>query len=220
MKKTTFYRVPFLLLLIISCSKQPKERVLTLKDVFPTQQNTDSTIVLDLDKLREGNYMCEEIENRNQFVKVNEQYYPVILSLSIYCRGVLFCPKGRNTIEVEVREDSNNFSGIELLEVNGFSKLLRKQFLNRGKNPDYADNPYKSIVLLRYDDLTKKSQERVSKALDTISISYFNFIRSFEKLNIDSLKRIYPLQILLEKDLRRFDEIDNLPIPTPLKIIE
>ena len=217
---------------MISCSKQPKERVLTMKDVFPTQKNTDSTFVFDLDTIEKiiNNKVlyCKKIEGKDQFVRTNLNYLPINLFFVLYCRAILFCPKGRNIIEVEgsFKQDSTFFSNRVLLEVNSFSKLLKKQFLNRGKNPEYADSPDKSIIILKYNDLTKKSKERVSKALDTISVSYFNFINSFQKQNIDSLKRVYPLQILLEIDFALFEGKGNQiqlpppPQPAPIEIVE
>lgn len=232
MKKTTFYILPVLFLLIISCSKTVKEQALTMKDVFPTQKNTDSTFVFDLDTIEKiiNNKVlyCKKIEGKDQFVRTNLNYLPINLFFALYCRATLFCPKGRNIIEVEgnFKQDSTFFSNRLLLEVNSFSKLLKKQFLNRGKNPEYADSPNKSLIILKYNDLTKKSKERVSKALDTISVSYFNFINSFQKQNIDSLKRVYPLQILLEIDFALFEGKGNQiqlpppPQPAPLEIVE
>lgn len=225
MKKLITYIIPILLLLIVSCAKTPKERVLTMKDVFPTQKNTDSTVVFDLETIVEVDSICEKVKDKNQFIRKGEKYFPVILDLSIYCRRISFCPKGRNIILVEVnfKQDSTYFSNRKLLEVNNFGKLLKKQFLNRGENPEYADSPDKSIVLLNYFNLTKKSAERISKALDTISVSYFNFIKGFQKRNIDSLKKIYPLQILLERDswgLEIFKLPKLPPPPAPIEIIE
>ena len=88
-----------------------------------------------------------------------------------------------------------------------------------------CDNPNKNLIIIRYRNFEKKSKERISKVLDTISVSYFNFIKSFQKQNIDSLKRVYPLQILLEPDFRSFDVEGNIinhkpPPPAPIEIIE
>ena len=114
----------------------------------------------------------------------------------------------------------------KVLSVKNFEEYLNRQLLNWGKDYGYSDSPDRSIILFRYRDLTKKSKERVYKALNTISVSYFNFITGFQKKNIDSLKRVYPLQILLEKDFRLFDKKGNLiefpppPPPAPLEIVE
>ena len=101
---------------------------------------------------------------------------------------------------------------------------LQKQLLNWGKHPRYSDNPKRNLIIVRYRNFEKKSKERISKALDTISVSYFNFIKNFQKKNIDSLKKTYPLQILLEPDFRQFDEKGNIlhhkpPPPAPIEII-
>ena len=233
MKKTTIYIIPILFLLIISCSKQQKERVLTIKDVFPTQKNTDSTFVFALDTITSFESYLEKCEyykgitSKNQYIRKQNCDIPLNINLLIDCHLPTFCPKERNSVIIEgnFKQDLTYFLSTELLEVYSFGEFLKKQFLNRGKNPEYADSPDKSIIILRYNDLTKKSKERVSKVLDTISVSYFNFIKSFKNDNIDSLKSVYPLQILLEKDLRLFDERGyqlNLtpPPPAPLEIVE
>jgi len=234
MKKTIFYIIPILFLLVISCAKQPKERVLTIKDVFPTQKNTDSTFVFDLDtittfdKYHEKCEYYKKVTSKNQYIRTQNYDIPLNINFFIKCHLPTFCPKERNTIIIEgnFKQDLTYFSDTELLEVHSFGKFLKKQFLNRGKNLEYADSPDRSIILLRYRDLTDKSKNRLNSVLDTISVSYFNFIRSFKNDNIDSLKSVYPLQILLEKDFRQFDENGNLihlpppPQPAPIEIVE
>ncbi len=227
MKKLKTYTIPILLLLIVSCAKTPKERVLTMKDVFPTQKNTVSTFVFSIDtieKIRNNKY-CKEIEYKNQFIRTELNDIPINLLYVVFCRSLIFCPKSKNIIDIKYnfKRDTTYFNhnyGLSgVLEVTNFGKLLNKQFLNGGKNPEYADSPDKSIIYLNYDDLTKKSIEKLSNNLDTISISYFNFIKKFQKQNIDSLKNKYPLQILLLNDSEFFEDVTSPKLPPPPKPI-
>ena len=236
MKKTTFYILPVLFLLIISCSKTVKEQALTMKDVFPTQKNTDSTFVFDLDTIISfKNYIekCEyyeEIANKKQYVRTQNNDIPLNINFFIKCHLPTFCPKEKNTIilEGDFKENKTLFfhEDEKVLSVKNFEEYLNKQLLNWGKDYGYSDSPDRSIILLRYRDLTDKSKNRLNSVLDTISVSYFNFIRSFKNDNLDSLKSVYPLQILLEKDFRQFDENGNLihlprpPQPAPIEIVE
>ncbi|WP_299120917.1 hypothetical protein [uncultured Tenacibaculum sp.] len=233
MKKLQVFIIPVLLVVILSCSKTPKERVLTKKDVFPTQKNTDSTFVFSFDTIYgfkdspEKFKYYEEIASKNQFIRLNNKDLPININLVISCNLPTFCPKYRNTIwlEGDYKEDRTFFEDNQVLTVEIFDDYLQKQLLNWGKNPSYSDNPSKSLIIIKYRNFEKKSKERISNVLDTISKSYFNFIKSFQKQNVDSLKKIYPLQILLEKDFRFFDKNGNIiypkpPPPTPLEIIE
>lgn len=236
MKKTTFYIFSVLFLLIISCSKTVREQALNMKDVFPTQKNTDSTFVFDLDTIISfKNYIekCEyyeEITHKKQYVRTQNNDIPLNINFFIKCHLPTFCIKEKNIIVLEgdFKEEKTLFfhEDEKVLSVKNFEEYLNKQLLNWGKDYGYSDSPDRSIILFRYRDLTKKSKERVYKALNTMSVSYFNFINSFQKKNIDSLKRVYPLQILLEKDFRLFDKKGNLiefpppPPPAPLEIVE
>lgn len=235
MKKLRVFIIPILLVTIFSCSKTPKERVLTMKDVFPTQKNTDSTFIFDLDtvinfkKYLNNCEYYEEITRKKQYVRIHNKDIPLNINFLIKCYLPTFCPKEKNTIilEGDFKEEKTLFfhEDEKVLSVKNFEEYLNKQLLNWGRDYGYSDNPDRSIVLLRYRDFKKKSKKRISKALDTISGSYFNFISSFQKQNIDSLKNIYPLQILLEPDFRQFDKDGNIihhkpPLPTPIEIVE
>ncbi|WP_299157580.1 hypothetical protein [uncultured Tenacibaculum sp.] len=233
MKKLLTYIIPILLVVIISCSKTPKERVLTMKDIFPTQKNTDSTFVFSFDTIhgfKDSPEKCkyyEEIASKNQFIRLNNKDLPININLVISCHLPTFCPKDRNTIWLEgnFKDDKTFFNEKEVLKVKVLEKYLHKEFLNFGKDPMHCENPNKNLIIIRYRNFEKKSKERISKALDTISVSYFNFINSFQKQNIDSLKKVYPLQILLEPDFRYFDKNGNIiyqkpPLPSPIEIIE
>ncbi len=207
-----------------------------MKDVFPTEINTDSTFVFDLDtitifdKYHEKYEYYKKVTSKKQYVRTQNYNIPLNINFFIKCHLPTFCPKEKNTIilEGDFKENETFFFHEEekKLNVKNFEKYLKKQLLNWGKDYGYSDSPDRSIILLRYRNLTEKSKKRLDNVLDTISVSYFNFIRSFEKRNIDSLKRVYPLQILLEKDFRLFDESGNLiklpppPKPAPLEIVE
>ncbi|WP_198553833.1 hypothetical protein [Tenacibaculum sp. Bg11-29] len=194
-----------------------------MKDVFPTQKNTDSTFVFSIDtieKIRNNKY-CKEIEYKNQFIRTNLNDLPINLFFVVFCRSLTFCPKSKNIIDIKYnfKRDTtyfnHNYDLSRVLEVTNFSELLNKQFLNRGKKLEYADSPDKCIIYLDYHDLTKKSTEKLSNSLDTISISYFNFIKKFQKQNIDSLKNEYPLQILLLTDYKPFENFIFPKLPPP-----
>ena len=204
-----------------------------MKDVFPTQKNTDSTFVFSFDTIsgfKDSPEKCkyyEEIASKNQFIRLNNKDLPININLVISCHLPTFCPKYRNTIwlESDFKNDKTFFEDNQVLTVEILDDYLQKQLLNWGKDPSYSDNPSKSLIIIKYRDFEEKSKERMSKALDTISVSYFNFINSFQKQNIDSLKRVYPLHILLEPDFRSFDKKGNIiyskpPPPTPIEIIE
>ncbi|WP_237275761.1 hypothetical protein [Tenacibaculum ovolyticum] len=202
-----------------------------MKEVFPTQKNTDSSFIFSIDTIEKiennkGLY-CNEVEGKNQFIRIKLNDLPINLFFVLYCRAITFCPKDRNTIwlEGDFKEDKTFFEDSQVLKVKVLENYLHNQFLNLGKDPMRCDNPNKNLIIIRYRNFEKKSKERISKALDTISVSYFNFIKSFQKQNIDSLKIIYPLQILLEPDFRSFDVEGNIinhkpPPPAPIEIVE
>jgi hypothetical protein len=202
-----------------------------MKDVFPTQKNTDSSFIFSIDTIEKiennkGLY-CNEVEDKNQFIRTKLNDLPINLFFVLYCRAITFCPKDRNTIwlEGDFNEDKTFIDENMVLKVEILEDYLQKQLLNWGKDPRYSDNPNKNLIIIRYRNFEKKSKERISKVLDTISVSYFNFIKSFHKQNIDSLKRVYPLQILLEPDFRSFDVEGNIinhkPLPpAPIEIVE
>ncbi len=204
-----------------------------MKDVFPTQTNTDSTFVFSFDTIygfKDVPEKCkyyEEIVSKNQFIRLRNIDLSINLSLVISCHLPTFCPKEKNTLwlEGDFKEAKTFFEDNQVLTVEILEEYLQKQLLNWGKDSRYSDNPKKNLIIVRYRNFEKKSKERISKALDTISVSYFNFISSFQKENIDSLKNIYPLQILLEPDFRQFDKDGNIihhkpPPPTPIEIVE
>ncbi|WGH76237.1 hypothetical protein P8625_03465 [Tenacibaculum tangerinum] len=232
MKKTTFYRIPFLLLLIISCSKQPKERVLTIKDVFPTQHNTDSTFVFDLDTVKNfeslTSVFCENYDDRKikYYIRTSKNDIPFYINSMILCeKAICGLIKYRNVLFIDNYSDSLFFHNDISYNFNksDFRIMLEKQFCNYSANPEFADSPDKSLIFLGFIRDLKNSEIDLKNKLDTISISYFHFLKSLEKKNIDSLRKVYPLQIRLDEMIEIVeDSVDYVqpPIPDPLEIIE
>lgn len=195
-----------------------------MKDVFPIQKNTDSTFVFSFDTIKEFKVYPEKcdyykgIVNKRHFLRTKNNDIPLNLNFLINCDLPRFCPKEKNTLwltsdfngEITYLNEENIIASVDTL--NGY---LHKQLLNFGKDPRYSKTPKKCVIIVNYHKVNEKSKERLSRALDTVSLAYFRFIKSFENNNIDSLKRVYPLQIFLEKDLRRFDQNGNLIISIP-----
>ena len=97
MKKLITYIIPILLLLIVSCTKIPKERVLTMKDVFPTQKNTDSSFIFSIDTIEKiennkGLY-CNEVEVKISLLEQNLMICLLICFLCFIVGALHFVPK-------------------------------------------------------------------------------------------------------------------------------
>lgn len=218
MKKLITYIIPILLLLIVSCAKTPKERVLTMKDVFPTQKNTDSTVVFDLDTVKNfeslTSVFCSNYYNKGirYFIRTSKNDIPFSIRSSIVC-GKVACGliKFRNILFIDYYTDilfyhnriKHNFNTVH------FGEMLRKQFFNNRNNSEFADNPKASLILLEFSGDLNDSKIRLKNKVDIISKSYYNFITSFKKQNIDSLKRLYPLKIRLNEAIPFVDEKGN-----------
>ncbi|MEQ3499965.1 hypothetical protein ABMY20_09435 [Tenacibaculum sp. SSH1-16] len=236
MKKPTFYILPVLFLLIISCSKTVKEQALTMKDVFPSQKNTDSTFVFDLDTVKNfeslTSVFCKNYYKKKTryFIKTSKNDIPFSIRKIIVC-GNAACGliKFKNILYIDSSIDSlfyhnrikYNFNTVSL------EKMLEKQFFNNRENPEFADSPHKSLLFLEFSESIDSSKESLKNKMDTISTSYYNFITGFNKKNTDSLKKKYPLQIILEKAFPFIDENGNRtnfynspPPPAPLEIVE
>ncbi|WP_417800577.1 hypothetical protein [Tenacibaculum sp.] len=236
MKKTTFYILPVLFLLIISCSKTVKEQALSMKDVFPRQKNTDSTFVFDLDTVKSfeslTSVFCKNYDKRKIkcYIRTLKNDIPFHVNSIILC-GKAACGmiKFKNILFVDSCTDSlfyhnrikYNFNSVS------FENMLKKQFFNNRKKPEFADSSYTSLIFLEFIGSINKSKERLKNKIDTISKSYYNFITSFNKKNIDSIKKVYPLQIRLEEAIPFIDEKGNRtnfynppPPPIPLEIEE
>ena len=233
MKKPTFYILPVLFLLIISCSKTVKEQALTMKDVFPSQKNTDSTFVFDLDTVKSFESLTsvfyKNYDNRKirYYIRTLKNDVPFHIKDLLHCgTNVLDMLKQKNMLFIDYNSDSLFFYN-ELkfsFNKNNFQKILEQQFCNNGKNPEFADSPDKSLIFLEFINDFNDSKRDLKNKIHTISVSYFNFLRKFNKKNIDSLKKLYPLQIRLNEAMEFFDEKGNrvnfIPPPAPLEIVE
>lgn len=216
MKKLKTHIIPILLLLIVSCAKTPKERVLKMKDVFPTQKNTDSTLIISFDSIKYfsdlENIICDE-ENENKYFYFRNNNYDLKLYVREYTKCSSFgCVliKEKNTLYVNYKSDSVSTGLLynENFTVKKYEKLLSKQFMNRGEKPSLSDLPHKVITFLTLVSSANDFEEeeiKLKSKLDTVSIAYFNFIESFKRTKkIDSLKKFYPLNLSI-----------YIPIPPP-----
>lgn len=230
MKKLLAYLIPTLLIVVISCSKTPKERVLTMKDVYPIQKNTDSTVVFDLDTVKSfeslTSVFCKNFDNKRIRYYIRGAKNDILFQTNSYIicgKAVCGMIKFKNILFIDYFTDSlfyhnrikHNFNSVN------FEKMLRKQFFNNRSNPEFADTPYTSLIFLEFLDDINKSKINLKNKIDTISKSYYNFILSFNKRNIDSLKRVYPLQIRLKEAFPFVDDKGNVTNfynpPSPLE---
>ncbi|WP_028891888.1 hypothetical protein [Tenacibaculum sp. 47A_GOM-205m] len=215
MKKTTFYILPVLFLLIISCSKTVKEQALTIKDVFPTQKNTDSTIVFDLDTVKSFNSLtavfCKNYDNKKikYFIKTKKNEVPFSIRSIIACgHAVCGLIKFKNVLFIDYYTDSiffhnrikYNFNTVDV------EKMLKRQFFNKGNDPEFSDTPYTNLIYLEFLSDLNNFKPSLKNKLDTISKSYYKFIVGFNRENIDSLKKLYPLKIKLNQAIPLVDE--------------
>lgn len=233
MKKLLAYIIPVLLIVIISCSKTPKERVLTMKDVFPAQKNTDSTIVVfNLDTVKSFESLilvfCKNYYNKRvkYFIRTKNNDIPFSIRSIIVCgNAVCGLIKFKNVLFIDYYTDSIFYHNrIEYnFNVISVEKMLRKQFFNNGKKPEFSDTPYTNLIYLEFLSDINNSKTSLKNKIDTISESYYKFIISFNKQNIDSLKRIYPLRIILNEAIPFVDEKGNninYNPAGPLEIVE
>ncbi|MBA6154932.1 hypothetical protein H3Z83_00120 [Tenacibaculum sp. S7007] len=236
MKKLLVYIIPALLIVIVSCSKTPKERVLTMRDVFPTQKNTDSTFVFDLDTVKNfeslTSVFCKNYYNKKvrYFIRGKNNDIPFSIRSIIVCTNAA-CGliKFKNVLFIDYFTDSlfyHNRIKYNFNKVN-VEKMLKKQFFNNGKNPEFASSPYTSLIFLEFSGEINSSKTSLKNKIDTISKSYYNFIISFNKQNIDSLKKQYPLKLILKEGIPFIDDNGNVtnfynppPPPTPIEIVE
>jgi hypothetical protein len=219
MLKLKIYILPILFLLILSCSKTPKERELTLKDVFPTQINTDSTIVLSLDSISsfselEAIVCSEENLDKEVFIKTSEYDINIHVRTFVKSSNIIVChsPKRNNTMYIEYKTDSFFTGGREKekFTIKNFERKLTKQFFYRKKNYELLDEPTKLTTYIEISDTHDYTNKplKLSDKLDTITSSYLNFIKNFNRDNkLDSLKRIYPLFLSV-----------YIPVPPPPQI--
>lgn len=236
MKKLQVFIIPVLLVVILSCSKTPKERVLTMKDVFPAQKNTDSTFVFDLDTVKSfeslTSVFCSNYHSTKTryFIKISKNDIPFsIRQINICGKAACGFIKFKNVLFIDYFTDSlfyHNRIKYSFNKVN-FEKILKRQFFNNRKNPEFADTPYRNLIFLEFSGDINSSKTSLKNKIDTISKSYYNFIISFNKKNIDSLKKLYPLKVILNEGIPFIDDKGNStnfynppPPPTPLEIIE
>lgn len=204
-----------------------------MKDVFPTQKNTDSTVVFDLGTVKNFESLtlvfCSNYYNKGirYFIRTSKNDIPFSIRNNVYCNVVCNLINYKNILFVDYYGGSLFYHNGKNYNFNAisFEKTLKKQFLNNGKDSRFTDNPNKNMIFLEFLADLNDSKKELKNKLDTISVSYFNFIKSFHKQNIDSLKRVYPLQILLEPDFRSFDVEGNIinhksPPPAPIEIVE
>uniref|UniRef100_A0AB33L1B7 Uncharacterized protein n=1 Tax=Tenacibaculum sp. Pbs-1 TaxID=3238748 RepID=A0AB33L1B7_9FLAO len=204
-----------------------------MKDVFPSQKNTDSTFVFDLDTVKSFESLTsvfyKNYDNRKirYYIRTLKNDVPFHIKDLLHCgTNVLDMLKQKNMLFIDYNSDSLFFYN-ELkfsFNKNNFQKILEQQFYNNDKNPDFADSPDKSLIFLEFINDFNDSKRDLKNKIDTISVSYFNFLRKFNKKNIDSLKKLYPLQIRLNEAMEFFDEKGNrvnfIPPPAPLEIVE
>ena len=189
-----------------------------MQDVFPSQKNTDSTLVISLDTIKTfnklENIVCRE-RNNDKGIYVRVKNNDILLHIKSYTKcsqyGCILI-KEKNKINIGYNSDSISYMGKNRgFTIRNYQKILTEQFLNKGKKPEFSSSPKKVITFLKSVGLfikDKKKPLNLSSRLDSISISYYNFIQSFNKLNkIDSLKNEYPLNLSI-----------NFPPPLPPKI--
>lgn len=198
----------FAFFLFFSCVKPSKERSLTMQDVFPKQKNTDSTFVFSLDTIKSFNKIvdvfCTNFNNRKEkfFIRTQNNDVNFEIDYMMLCdKALCGMMRFRNILFIEHLSDTTFIHSNEKHTFNSrcFGKVLKKQFLNNGRNSNYAMSPQKNIVYLNFTSEKNMCDYGFERKLDTISKSYFNFLKSFKKQNIDSLRKVYPLNIRLNE---------------------
>lgn len=229
MLKRVFFLISALLL-IVSCSKMKKEQALTMQDVFPVQKNTDSTLVISLDAIKTfeklENLVCRE-RNNDKDIYVRVKSNDILLHIKSYTKcshyGCILI-KERNIIDIDYNSDSIFYMGkTKSFTVKNYQKILTEQFFNRGKKPGLSYSPEKVVTFLKSVGSFIKDKNKplnFSNRLDSISISYYNFIKSFNALDkIDSLKNVYPLNLSIKFTIPPPPKIKP-PMPSPLETVE
>lgn len=198
----------FAFFLFFSCVKPLKERSLTMQDVFPKQKNTGFTFVFSLDTIKSFdkivNVFCENYgdEKIKYFIKTDKNFVNFDINSPILCnRAICGKIRFRNVLFIEHSLDTVFIHSNKVYTLNSveFENMLKKQFLNNGEKPEFAENAYKNLIHLNFISEKELKDCNLNRKLDTITKSYFNFIKSFKKQNIDSLKRRYPLNIRLQE---------------------
>ncbi len=208
-----------------------------MKDVFPTQKNTDSTFVFDLDTVKSfeslTSVFCKNYDKRKIkcYIRTSKNDIPFHVNSMILCgKAVCGMIKFKNILFVDSYTDSLFYHNEVKYNFNteSFENMLKKQFFNNREKPEFADSPYTSLIFLEFIGSINKSKGRLKNRIDTISKSYYNFITSFNKKNIDSIKKVYPLQIRLEEAIPFIDEKGDRtnfynpppPKPAPIEIVD
>lgn len=207
-----------------------------MKDIFPMQKNTDSTIVFDFDTVKSfeslTSVFCKNYYNKRlkYFIRTKNNDIPFsIRSINVCGKAACGLIKFRNLLFIDYYTDTLFYHNRAKYNFNviDFEEMLKKQFFNNRKNYDFADSPERNLILLEFSGGLNDSKESLKNKMDTISKSYHNFILSFNKQNIDSLKKTYPLQIKLKEAQGFFyDDKGNRsnfyypPPPPPIEIVE
>lgn len=204
---------------IVSCVKPPKEKQLTMLDVFPKQKNTDSTLVIILDKVKNLEQL-EEITCKKENLD-KKVYFRSKNDMLLYVKSITKCReygcilyKERNLIGIQYA--SNGFiirNSKDEFTIKNYEKRLTEQFLNEGRNPILAYSSKKVVTFFEIlDDKTKPLN--LKSRLDSVSFAYFNFIKNFKKFDkIDSLKQVYPLNLLIYTPPPPPPPINKVPPP-------
>lgn len=215
---------------IHSCSKPKNEKVVTLKEVFPNQVNSDSILVISLDSIKSfgqlENVVCKN-KNRNKNLYLRNSKVDVLFNINrlTKCSKGISLIKMRNVITVNYTSDTifHNLHS-ESFTVKNYQKILIKQLLNRDKELGLSYTPEKVVTFLSLgNNITGKDEKplKIIKKLDTITRAYTNFLNTFklpEKL--DSLKNEYPLNLSVDYQLTFKGKTPPPPKPIPLIVRE
>lgn len=229
-KAYLFFLVFFLL---FCCAKPLKERGLVIQDVFPKQKNTDSTFVFSLDTIKDLNHLesviCNEVRKCKQtFVRTSGLDVNLNFSSFFNCLGMICCTFRRNRIVTITNNYDSLYVGYKqnegIFTVKNYQKLLSKQFLNRGKDYKYSSSPEGVVthisIVDNYQDYNNifLNKQRLINRLDTVSKAYYNFLVDFKRYDkIDSLKKVYPLNLSVPIPLPPSPPVNEVP-PPPSKI--